>query len=155
MSLVETMCQHRKRELLIFFPSSALGLASHRAAVMWSGVIAEGVYAGPWVPGTDSSHCSFCWSMGFCEAKSLSSLGHLHVSWDLALQLQDLLVSVSHRGQSRSLLFGKVCTTWEPLLKILLHGKIVYNSIFLLSGNSKEFGRRGSQEKAVRVGECV
>lgn len=92
--------------------------------------------------------------MAFCEAKSLTYLGHLHVSWDLALQLQDLLVSMSHRARSGSPLFGEVYTTQEPLLNILLPGKIVYNSIFVLSGNMLEFGRRGSQ-KVVRVGKYI
>lgn len=149
------MCQHRKSELLYFLSiiSSGVSLSHDSGDVERSNCRGSIHWPLGASLGTHDSHCSFCWSMDFCEAKSLSYLGHLHISWDLALQLQDLLVSMSHRVRSRSPLFGEVCTTREPLLKISLHGKIVYKSFFLLSGNNSEFGRRGSQKKVVRIGD--
>lgn len=107
MSLVETTCQHRKSELLYFLPvisagvnlphsSSDLELCNCRGSTHWPLGAS---------PGTDESHCLFCWCTDLCEAESLSYLGHLHVSWDLALLLQDLLPSMSHWVQSGSLFF--------------------------------------------------
>lgn len=144
------MCQHRKSELMYFLSVINSGVNLPHKAVMWSYVIAQGVYAGPWVPVLGQTILVARSAAAWTSEKALSYLSHLHISWHLAFQQQDLLVSVSPWDWSWSPLFEEGCTTQEALLKIILHGKIVCNSIFQLSGNNSEDGRRCSQKKVVR-----
>lgn len=90
------------------------------------------------------AHSAAAWN----SEKALFYPSRLHISW--GFQQQDLLVSVSLWDWSWSPLFGEVCISQEAWLKIIWHGKIVCNSVFRLSGNNSECGRRGSQKKVVR-----
>lgn len=140
------MCQQRKSELLYFLSFIKAGVNLPHWAVMCSCVIAQGAYTGL---GCQSWgwQFSFCCSMGFWGSTFLSEpSSHLMGLGLSTARPPGVCVSLDWGW---SPLFGEGCTTQEALLKIILHGKIVCNSVFQLSGNNSEHGRRGSQKKVV------
>lgn len=154
--LVKTMCQHRKSELLYFLSVLSPGVSLPYGSSDVELCDCRGsIHIVPWVPALGRTifiaHPAGAWAS--------VKLNHF-LMWGIFTSLETWLFNSKtswylSMAWRRSSIFGEGCTAWEPSLKILLCGEIVYNLIFLLSGNNSEFGRGESQKKVVRVGECI
>lgn len=149
-SLVETMCQHRKSELLYFLSviSSGVNLPHGGSDVELCNCTVSLHWPLSAGPGTDNSYCTFCFNMDFWESTFLSEASSHLMGLDLSIA-RSPGIYVSLRLELKCIVWGSLYNSGS-LAKIILHGKIVLNSVFQLSGNNSVYGRRESQDKVVR-----